>query len=48
MNSLGKDGQQVVEMFFPNCMYTYLIRDPQIDLIGVCDKIEIINGHYYQ
>lgn len=47
MNSLEKDGSQIVEMFFPNCMYTYLIRDPQIDLIGVCDKIEIINGHYY-
>lgn len=47
MKSLNKDGAQIVEMFFPNCMYTYLIRDPQLELIGVCDKIEIINGHYF-
>ena len=47
MKTLQKDGSQIVEMFFANCMYTYLIRDPQINLIGVCDKIEIVNGHYY-
>ena len=34
-------------MFFPNCMYSYLLKDPQLELIGICDKIEIIDGKYY-
>ncbi len=34
-------------MFFPNCMYSYLMKDKQLDLVGICDKIEIIDGKYY-
>lgn len=47
MEILNIDGNKVVELFFPNCIYTYLIRDPQLDLVGITDKIEIINGKYY-
>lgn len=47
MELLGKDGFSIVDMFFPNCMYSYLLKNPRIDLIGLCDKIEIIDGKYY-
>lgn len=47
MSLLQKDGSSIVEMFFPNSMYSYIIRDPQLDINGICDKIEIVNGNYY-
>lgn len=47
MTILDKEGIEIVEMFFPNCLYSYLIKDKQIDLVGICDKIEIIDGNYY-
>lgn len=47
MNILDKDGMEIVEMFFPNCMYSYLMKDKHLDLVGICDKIEIIDGKYY-
>ena len=47
MEILNKDGVGIVEMFFPNCMYSYMIKDNDIGLIGICDKIEIIDGKYY-
>lgn len=47
MEILYKDGIEITEMFFPNCMYSYLMKDNEIDLIGACDKIEIIEGKYY-
>ena len=28
-------------------MYSYLLKDIQLELIGICDKIEIIDGKYY-
>ena len=46
-NILDKNGMEIVEMFFPNCMYSYLMKDKQLDLVGICDKIEIIDGKYY-
>jgi len=42
-----KDGSQIAELFFPSSMYSYLIKDQQLELIGTCDKIEIIDGKYY-
>ena len=42
-----KDGSQIAEMFFPTSMYSYLIKDHQLEIIGSCDKIEIIEGKYY-
>lgn len=42
-----KDGNQIAELFFPSSMYSYLIKDHQLEIIGSCDKIEIIDGKYY-
>lgn len=42
-----KDGSQIAELFFPTSMYSYLMKDQQLEIIGSCDKIEIIDGKYY-
>lgn len=42
-----KDGSQIAELFFPTAMYSYLMRDTQLDIVGTCDKIEIIDGKYF-
>ena len=47
MNILKKDAFAITDMFFPNCMYSYLLKDSQLELIGICDKIEIIDGKYF-
>lgn len=47
MELTEKDGSAIKEMIYPNSMYSYQLKDPQLDLIGVCDKIEIIDGKYY-
>lgn len=47
MTILNKNAFEIIDMFFPNCMYSYLLKDPRLGLIGMCDKIEIINGRYY-
>lgn len=47
MTLLDKHAFEVMDMFFPNCMYSYLIKDPSLGVIGMCDKIEIIDGQYY-
>lgn len=47
MTILDKHAFAIMDMFFPNCMYSYLLKDTQLELIGMCDKIEIIDGKYY-
>ena len=47
MSILDKDAHAIKDMFFPNSMYSYLLKDSQLELIGICDKIEIIDGKYY-
>lgn len=47
MTILDKNAFSIIDMFFPNCMYSYLLKDLQLELIGMCDKIEIIDGKYY-
>lgn len=47
MTTLNRDAHDITDMFYPNCMYSYLIKDKTIDMIGVCEKIEIIDGKYY-
>lgn len=44
---LNKDGFAITDMFFPNCMNSFLLKNQQLDLIGMCDKVEIIDGKYY-
>ncbi len=47
MKVLDKDGSEIQNLFFPSCMYNYLIRDIGLDLIGMIDKIEIEKGNYF-
>jgi CRISPR-associated exonuclease Cas4 len=47
MTLFDKNAHEITDMFFPNCMYSYLIKDSSLDVIGICDKIEIIDGKYY-
>lgn len=47
MTILDKHAFAIMDMFFPNCMYSYLIKKENLELIGMCDKIEIIDGKYY-
>ena len=47
MELLGKNGYAIVDMFFPNCMYSYHLKDTRLEVSGLCDKIEIIDGKYY-
>ena len=47
MTILDKNAFEIIDMFFPNCMYSYLLKEPQLELIGMCDKIEIVDGKYY-
>lgn len=47
MHIANKDGYAIVDMFFPNCLYSYLVKDKRVGLIGICDKVEIIDGKYY-
>lgn len=47
MELLDKNGFAIVDMFFPNCMYSYLLKDSELEIMGLCDKIEIIDGKYY-
>ena len=47
MTIMDRHASAIIDMFFPNCMYSYLLKDPQLELIGMCDKIEIIDGRYY-
>lgn len=47
MTILDKHAFEIIDLFFPNCMYSYLLKDSQLELIGMCDKIEIIDGKYY-
>lgn len=47
MALMKKDGDQICGMFFPSSMNSYFIKDDRLDLTGVCDKIEIIDGNYF-
>jgi CRISPR-associated exonuclease Cas4 len=37
----------IIAKLRPSTMYNYLIRDSSLEIIGACDKIEIIDGRYY-
>lgn len=47
MTIMDKNAFEITDMFFPNCMYSYMLKDLKLELIGMCDKIEIIDGKYY-
>ena len=47
MTILDKNAFEIMDMFYPNCMYSYLLKEQQLELIGMCDKVEIVDGKYY-
>ncbi|WP_458406120.1 CRISPR-associated protein Cas4 [Methanobrevibacter sp.] len=47
MTILDKHAFAIMDMFFPNSLYSFLIKDDRMGLIGLCDKIEIVDGNYY-
>ncbi|WP_458403321.1 CRISPR-associated protein Cas4 [Methanobrevibacter sp.] len=47
MTILDKNAFEIIDMFFPNSMHSFLLKDQQLELSGMCDKIEIIDGKYY-
>lgn len=47
MNLTHKEGNKIVEMIYPTSMQNYLLRDPQLNISGLAEKIEIINGKYF-
>ena len=47
MDLLEKNGYAIADMFFPNSMYSYRLKNTQMELMGLCDKIEINDGKYY-
>ena len=47
MKVLDKDGDELQGLFFPTSMYSYLIRDIGLNLIGLIDKIEVEKGNYF-
>lgn len=47
MTILDRHAFEIMDTFFPNCMYSYHIKDKELDMVGVCDKIEIIDGKNY-
>ena len=47
MELLEKNGFSISDMFFFFFLYSYLLKDSQLELMGLCDKIEIVDGKYY-
>lgn len=47
MNNTNQAGREIMEMILPPALYSYLIYDKCLDLSGIVDKIEIIDGKYY-
>lgn len=47
MQLLDKEGIAIADMFFPSCLYNHYMNDTQLDIVGIADKIEIIDGMYY-
>ena len=39
MTLYDKDAFEIVDTFFPNCMYYYLVKDEVLNVVGMCDKI---------
>ncbi|WP_088538934.1 recombinase RecB [Methanobrevibacter sp. 87.7] len=43
----NKDGHSINKIIYPTSMYNYFLRDSQLDINGIIDKIEIIKGKYF-
>lgn len=47
MTILNKNAFEIMDIFFPNCMYSFMLKDSRLELVGICDKVEIVDGKYY-
>ncbi len=47
MELLNQDGITISDMFFPSCLYNHFMKDSQLEITGIADKIEVIDGMYY-
>ncbi|MGN0094230.1 MAG: Dna2/Cas4 domain-containing protein [Methanobrevibacter sp.] len=47
MDLTNEKGHNITERLFPTAMYNYILRDPELEITGIAEKIEIIQGKYY-
>ncbi|MDY5614778.1 Dna2/Cas4 domain-containing protein [Methanobrevibacter boviskoreani] len=47
MDLTNENGHNITERLFPTAMYNYILRDPELEITGIAEKIEIIQGKYY-
>ncbi len=47
LKNTDKRGMEIVEMFFPQSLLEFPLKNEELNLSGKIDKIEIINGIYY-
>lgn len=47
METTKKEGMEISKMFFPQSLYEFSLQSEELNLKGMVDKIEIINGIYY-
>lgn len=47
LNNTDKRGMEISEMFFPQSLLEFPLKNEELNLSGKVDKIEIINGIYY-
>lgn len=47
LNNTDKRGMEILEMFFPQSLLEFTLKNKELNLSGKIDKIEIINGIYY-
>lgn len=47
LKKTGKSGSDVLDMLFPPLLTEFSIEDPELNLRGQLDRIEIVDGSYY-
>ncbi|MGF7117083.1 CRISPR-associated protein Cas4 [Methanobacterium oryzae] len=47
LNNTKKRGMEIAEMFYPQSLLEFSLKNEELNLSGKVDKIEIINGIYY-
>jgi CRISPR-associated exonuclease Cas4 len=47
LNTTSKRSGEIAEMFFPQSLLEFSLKNEELNLIGKIDKIEVINGIYY-
>jgi CRISPR-associated exonuclease Cas4 len=47
LNTTKKRSNEIAEMFFPQALLEFPLRNEELNLRGKVDKIEIVNGIYY-